>query len=281
MRAARELLSRLDALKVKLWNEQGYLHFRAPRGVITEELRSELRERKAELLALLESQDNSIPPLPERPNYALSDAQRRLWVLSQLGDGSAAYNIPLHQLLEGLLDVGALQQSIRRCVERHESLRTSIVMVDGEPRQKVHEQVDAELSFMDLSNRTAPLEAAKQLARDHARRPFDLEHGPLFRAALARLDEKRHVLLFTIHHIVSDGVSIGVLAREVTGFYEAIRRGELEPYPPLRIQYRDYADWQNKLIQCGALAIHRDWWRKSLGDVPPVLGLPRDFPRPA
>src|SRR5229473_2922334 len=128
---------------------------------MTEELRSELRERKAELLAVLEGQDNegqdnSIPRLPERPTYALSHAQRRLWVLSQLGDGSAAYNIPLHQLLEGPLDFGALQQSIGRCVERHESLRTSIVMVDGEPRQKVHEQVDAELHFMNLSDRTDP-----------------------------------------------------------------------------------------------------------------------------
>ena len=281
MNSPRELLSRLGGLEVKLWNEQGRLRFRAPKGVMTEGLKSELRERKAELLAILDSQSESIPHLPEQPSYPLSHAQRRLWVLSQLEDGSAAYNIPLHQMLEGPLDVDALRQAIARFAERHESMRTSIVMVDGEPRQKIHERIDTELRLINLSDRDDALEAAMQLAHAHARQPFDLERGPLFRAAIARLDNQRHVLLFTIHHIVCDGVSIGILAKELTSFYEAIRRGEPKPFPPLRTQYRDYADWQDRLLQSGALAIHRDWWLETLGDVPPVLALPTDFPRPA
>ena len=279
------LLVNLRHCNVRLWEEDGRLRYRAPRGAMTPELAEQLRLCKAELLQLLvqlqESTNRPIPAIGNQKHYELSHAQRRMWALSQLDDGSAAYNIPLHQVLEGPLNVDALQQSIARCAERHESLRTSIVMVDGEPRQTVHEQVDAGLHFIDLSDRADPFEAARKLAQAHARQPFDLERGWLFRAALAKLDKLHHVLLFTIHHIVCDGVSIGILVRELTRFYEAIRRGEPGPYPPLRIQYRDYADWQNRLMQSGALAIDRDWWLGTLRDVPPVLELPTDFPRPA
>ena len=222
---------------------------------------------------------DEIAPLPAGASYSLSHAQRRLWVLSQL-DGSAAYNIPLHQMLDGPLDVEALEGALSRLVARHETLRTSIVMEDGEPRQRVDTPDRARLSVVDVSAEADPEAVARGIVRQSAAEPFDLAATPLHRVSLLRLGAERHVLLFTIHHIVCDGVSIAVLVRDLAALYRASARKDLAELPALGVQYRDYAAWQNRALDAGVLASSRDYWLRALSGPLTALDLPRDFPRP-
>jgi amino acid adenylation domain-containing protein len=216
--------------------------------------------------------------LADRDDYELSHAQRRLWVLDRLEPGSAAYNVPLHQYLEGDLDPAALAAALARLVERHESLRTVFVEVDGEPRQAV--RAGPGLEYLDLTAEAEPERAARRLGRQHAMRGFDLAEGPLLRASLLKLAERRHVLLLTVHHIVCDGVSIALLGRDLGELYGAARAGRPPALAPLPIQYRDFAYWQNRLLRSGAARRLRDYWLDKLGGALPMLDLPLDFPRP-
>src|SRR5262249_47607731 len=177
----------------------------------------------------------------------LSYAQQRLWFLNQLDPGSSAYNLPSALRLAGRLDTVALQRTLNEVVRRHESLCTTFAEVNGEPRQIISQPERQALEVIDL--RALPdtereAEAAR-LVREEALCPFDLSRGPLLRARLLRLDEEHHVLLFTMHHIVSDGWSMGVLVREVGTLYSAYSQG-IEPLlPELSVQYADYAVWQH------------------------------------
>ena len=282
MKTIDDLVSHLHALNVKLWVEGDRLRYRAPQGTMTPALTKELQGRKAEILRFLDQSNfASIQAVPDREYYDLSHAQRRLWILSQIEEGSAAYNIPLHQLFEGELDLKSLEEAIARLVQRHESLRTTFVTIDGEPRQKIHEQMNVQVGFVDLTDKPQARETARKLGHEEARKPFDLEKGPLVRVTLVKLDDKLHVMLFTIHHIVSDGVSISVLTREFGQLYESIHKGTPDPLSPLRIQYRDYASWQNHLLESKAMAVHSNYWREKLSGKIPVLDLPTDFPRPS
>ena len=282
MKTIDDLVSHLHALNVKLWVEGDRLRYRAPQGTMTPALTKELQGRKAEILRFLDQSNfASIQAVPDREYYDLSHAQRRLWILSQIEEGSAAYNIPLHQLFEGELDLKSLEEAIARLVQRHESLRTTFVTIDGEPRQKIHEQMNVQVGFVDLTDEPQARETARKLGHEEARKPFDLEKGPLVRVTLVKLDDKLHVMLFTIHHIVSDGVSISVLTREFGQLYESIHKGTPDPLSPLRIQYRDYASWQNHLLESKAMAVHSSYWREKLSGKIPVLDLPTDFLRPS
>lgn len=275
-----ELLTKLDALQVELWSEDGRLRFRAPQGVMTERLKTQIRERKQELLSVLES-TTAIPKTPAKSSFPLSHAQRRMWVLSQLDNAAAAYNIPLHQILTGPLCAQTLRKAISQVVSRHESLRTSIELIDGNPAQTVHSNVPVDLPVISLQGDSQPLEAARKIALDHSRVPFDLSSAPLFRATLLELSQDKHVLLFTIHHVICDGFSIGILAREVARCYEGIRSGQQSLSDPLTVQYRDYAQWHRQQLSEGAFAEDRRWWLESLSGELPVLNMPTDFPRPA
>ena len=176
---------------------------------MTPALTKELQGRKAEILRFLDQSNfASIQAVPDREYYDLSHAQRRLWILSQIEEGSAAYNIPLHQLFEGELDLKSLEEAIARLVQRHESLRTTFVTIDGEPRQKIHEQMNVQVGFVDLTDEPRRARRPASSVTRKPRKPFDLEKGPLVRVSLVKLDDKLHVMLFSIHHIVSDGVSI-------------------------------------------------------------------------
>ncbi len=222
--------------------------------------------------------DAPIPTLPDAASYPLSHAQRRLWVLTQL-EGSAAYNIPLHQRLTGPLDVPALERALSALVQRHEVLRTRIVTIDGEPRQQVDPPAAVSLRVIDLTADPDREAAAQQLAREDAAAAFDLTASPL-RVSLVRLAADRHVLLFTVHHIACDGVSIGILGSDLAALYLAARNGAAPPLPALRVQYRDYAGWQQAQLESGGLSAQRDYWLAQLGAAP-VLDLPLDAPRPA
>ncbi|KAF1061953.1 amino acid adenylation domain-containing protein [Burkholderia gladioli] len=231
---------------------------------------------------------DAILPRAERGAAApLSFAQQRLWFLDQLDPESAFYNIPAALRLRGRLDVVALSRTFDEIVRRHEILRTRFPAVDGAPTQVVEPPcatgfaLDSEL--LDLSELAADEcdAATRRLAEEQARAPFDLASGPPIRVTLIRHGETEHVLLLTLHHIVSDGWSTGVLVGEIVGIYTAFSSGRPSPLPELAIQYADFAAWQRGWLDGAVLQNQIDYWLAQLDPPPELLRLPTDFPRPA
>ena len=216
-------------------------------------------------------------PLP------LSFAQQRLWFFEQLRPGQATYNIPIVVRLRGPLNGAALEQSFNEILRRHEVLRTCFVVEKGQPMQKI--AAELRLSVLSVDLRALPRgdrePEIRRLARQDALTPFDLVQEPLLRASLLHLDSNEHVVLLTMHHIVSDGWSMGVLIRELVALYDAFAAGQPSPLPELSLQYGDFALWQRQQLQGDMLAAQLDYWRQHLGEQPPVLDLPMSRPRPA
>ena len=214
--------------------------------------------------------------------FPLSYAQQRLWFLDQLSPGNSAYNIPVAIPIETPIEVAVLQRCVDALIERHETLRTSFELVDGEPRQQVQEQRPVVVRLVDIEHTAAvdDREAAVQrLASEETRRPFDLRHDPLLRVTLVRVEPRRHVLLMTLHHIVADAWSIGVLWSELTTLYAAFAAGAASPLPPLPIQYADYAIWQRAWLTGEVRETQLAYWRQRLDDLPTLM-LPTDRGRP-
>jgi amino acid adenylation domain-containing protein len=213
----------------------------------------------------------------------LSFAQQRLWFLNELMSNSPFYNMPGAVRLEGELDMTALSQVLSELVRRHESLRTGFVSVDGRARQVIAQKGGINLAIIDLSSldeQQRELEAKKISTRE-AEQPFDLSQSPLLRAQLIRMSEQEHIALVTMHHIISDGWSMGVLIRELAVLYQAFCKGEASPLPELEVQYVDYAVWQREWLQGEVLQKQLDYWKSQLEGAPPALELPTDRPRPA
>ncbi|HEX7313092.1 MAG TPA: amino acid adenylation domain-containing protein, partial [Pyrinomonadaceae bacterium] len=236
--------------------------------------------------ALRADQPLDAPPLVpvlRDGDLPLSFAQQRLWFLDQLEPGSAFYNIPAAVRLRGSLDQSVLEQSLNEIVRRHESLRTTFPEVNGQPVQLITAPQPLPLTTLDLRDLPADekLERVNAAAVEEARGPFDLSAGPLTRVTLLRLDEDEYVLLLTLHHIIADGWSMGVLMRELTALYNAYSRGEASPLPELPIQYADFARWQREWLSGSALDTQLAYWRQQLSGAPALLELPSDRPRPA
>ncbi|HEX6367825.1 MAG TPA: amino acid adenylation domain-containing protein [Longimicrobium sp.] len=215
----------------------------------------------------------------------LSFAQQRLWFLDRYEQESTVYNIPAALRLRGALDAGALERALGEVVRRHESLRTVFREGPaGDPEQVVLPAPDAwtlpaaDLAAVPPAERGAEVE---RRVREDAGRPFDLARGPLFRASLLRVDDDEHVLLLCMHHIVSDGWSMGVLFRELSHLYASFARGEAPRLPEPPVQYADYTLWQRGHLQGDALEPQLAWWRERLAGAPTLLELPTDRPRPA
>ena len=238
----------------------------------------------AELATVIEAGRRvTLPPIePARGDGELSFAQQRLWFFDRLEPGNPFYNVPVALRLSGRLDQRALAQSLAEVVRRHEALRTTFPGVDGRPAQVIGLPQDFEVPLVDLS--TLPAEEreheALRRAAEEARRSFDLARGPLLRAELVRLDVEEHLLLLTMHHIVSDGWSMGVLIRETAALYEAFTKGEPSSLPELTIQYADFAAWQRKWLSGDSLVEQLDYWKKQLAGAPPTLELPVKGVRP-
>ncbi|MCL6589239.1 MAG: amino acid adenylation domain-containing protein [Firmicutes bacterium] len=206
----------------------------------------------------------------------LSFAQERLWFLQQFDPESPAYNIPLAIRLQGTIRVPVLERRLNQIVRRHESLRTTFRAVGGRPVQIVAPPEDFTLPVI-----TPPVGEIQELPlREAARRPFDMEHGPLFRVALFQLGETEAVLLMTIHHLVADGWSVGIILKELIALFEAECDGKPSPLPDLPVSYLDFAIWQRDRIQGEFLERELSYWRQQLAGAPPVLDLPLDHPRP-
>ncbi|RYZ34547.1 MAG: amino acid adenylation domain-containing protein, partial [Myxococcaceae bacterium] len=225
------------------------------------------------------------PPLRRAPRdtaLPLSFAQQRLWFLDQLEPGSSFYNVLSVVKLTGHLDARALETSFRELVRRHESLRTTFRAEGGEPVQIITEDPVPSFQSMDVSALPSDGEAtAQQWIEGELQRPFSLQYGPLLRATLLKLSDEEHVLVLVMHHIVSDGWSMGVLVREVVALYEAHAQGRTSPLPELPVQYADYAVWQREWLKGEVLEAQLGYWKKQLEGAPRALELPTDKPRPA
>jgi amino acid adenylation domain-containing protein len=224
------------------------------------------------------------PPLISMPHNGalpLSFAQQRLWFIDQLEPDNAAYNIPLALQLDGDLNRDALIHSVKEIVRRHEVLRTTFAIDDEQPVQVIHPSDIFQVDSIDIEEVAVELreERIQQLAREEAQQPFNLTVGPLLRATLIRCSEQQHVLLLTMHHIVSDGWSMGVLLHDLSTIYVAYVQGIQPLLPNLPVQYADVALWERVWMQGDVLQSHLDYWRHQLSGFE-ALRLPTDRPRP-
>ncbi len=283
-----QLLSHLRDLGIRLWEEEGELRLKGPKGVMTPALRSELAERKTELLAFLrsaagQSPSTAIPRIPRDRDLPLSFGQQRLWVLDRFEPGNPAYNMSQPLRLEGPLETAVLMRCFHEILRRHEILRTTFVTVDGQPVQRIAPAPVPSFPVVDLSALPAGRRRirAARLAGEEARRPFALMTPPLVRFTLVRQSPEEHLLVTTIHHIISDGWSNNLLIRELTALYKAFAACRPSPLPELPIQYADFAGWQRRWLRGEVLEGRISYWRQRLTGAPDLLELPADRPRPA
>jgi amino acid adenylation domain-containing protein len=210
-----------------------------------------------------------------------SFAQQRMWFLDRLEGGGAAYNVPTVTRLRGPLDVDALGRALTAVVERHESLRTVFTLIDGVPHQLIKPPSPVDLEVIDVSAHPDAEERALELVAADGRQGFDLGRDRLLRVTLIRLGDQDHVLSLTIHHIVTDGWSVGVINRELATIYGALVEGRPVELPALALQYADYAVWQQQWMESGGLDQQLEYWTTKLAGAPTLLELPTDRPRPS
>lgn len=277
-----ELIDKLKELGITFDLQEGKLDIQAPAGVMTQELLKEIRDHKAEIIAFIETyrgkkaKSSAIEVLPKSKDYAVSSAQKRLWILSQYEEANVAYNMTEAIVLSGDLDPVILQKSFEAVVERHEILRTTFsANQEGEVRQIIHEKLDA--SFFQVVVSENNPEAQIQ---HFGTQQMDLENGPLFQAKLFKRSDN-HVLALLMHHIICDGWSMGVLIEEVIQLYMTFTNGGTNPLEPLRIQYKDYAHWQQNELSENNIDAHKQYWLDQFADELPILDLATDKVRPA
>ncbi|HEX7287366.1 MAG TPA: amino acid adenylation domain-containing protein [Candidatus Angelobacter sp.] len=243
---------------------------------------AELAERVRQMRATGQTPASLPLPVARDGDSPLSFAQHRLWFLHQLEPQSTAYNVPMALRVTGDLDTEVFRKAVEEIVRRHEVLRTTYKLVEGEVWQHVEPEESFAVREHDLSG--LPKETidrqAERLAREEVLQAFDLEHGPLLRVSTLRLAETEHLVLVTMHHIVSDGWSMAIFVREFGALYEALRDGRPSPLPDPSMQYSDYAVWQRSWLQGEVLENELQYWRQQLAGLE-TLELPTDFPRPA
>ncbi|GAX45183.1 McnC protein [Tolypothrix sp. NIES-4075] len=283
-----EFLSYLRSLDIQVFLDKEKLRCNAPENTLTPELRAEIQQHKAEIIEFFKAANRTsnytytpLVPILREGNLPLSFAQQRLWFLDQLTPNNPFYNVPAALHLKGSLNSIALEQTFNEIVQRHEALRTNFVMVQGQPVQIINPTLKISLPIIDL--RQLPQAEreiqARQLTTQEAQRPFNLSTDSLLRVTLLQLDETEHILLLNMHHIVSDGWSIGVLIGEIAALYTAFSSGQPSFLPKLAIQYADFAQWQHEWLQGDVLETQLAYWQKQLNGIS-MLNLPTDR-RPA
>ncbi|NET43358.1 non-ribosomal peptide synthetase [Okeania sp. SIO2B3] len=290
MKTLEKFLSELANRDVKLWLEDGRLRCKAPEGVLTSDIRTQLTEYKQEIINFLErsNQEKNIKQPPIKPierngNYQpLSFAQQRLWLQEKLGILSHAYNVPLTLHLKGKLQPIALQQSLNQLIIRHETLRTTFKEINDTPVQVIQSPFELELPEVDLSGLTSSQQKnqLQQLLQQENQQLFNLEQEPPIRGKLFKLGEKEHILLVMLHHIATDGWSVGIFAQELAAFYQGVVTGKPSQLPELPVQYVDFAVWQRQWLQGTTIQRQIDYWKEKLKELQ-QLQLPTDYSRPA
>lgn len=275
-------LTHLKKLDVDLRIVDGNLHCDAPVGALTPDLQTMLTDRKSEIISYLDTAEVTVQGHLQKV-ASLSFAQRRLWFLQQMEPQSCTYNMLEAWLLKGDLDIHALHRSLCTIIQRHETLRTTFPQIDDTPYQMISEAFTADLPVTDLAEYpSAQLDMEiRRIAEEEAGRPFDLEKGPLLRCSMVRLHAHEHVLMIVMHHIISDGWSMGLFSRDLGAVYTAFSKGLPFPLPALPIQYAEFAERQRRRLQGDVLKKQLTYWKQQLAGAPPLLELPTDHPRPA
>jgi acyl-coenzyme A synthetase/AMP-(fatty) acid ligase/acyl carrier protein len=292
------LMLRLQNMGCRIWAEDDKLRIRTSKNALSSELKQEIQDRKADILTFLKAAKTQavitaeIPALSADSPKLLSFAQQRLWLLAQLQGLSATYNMPIALQLNGNLNIDVLHSSLAYLLNRHESLRMYFPTVAGQPQVAIRSLDEiAVLTVQDCRKLGSGNKGEHDLDTQcpniqdlidaHAQEHFDLNTGPLFKAKLLQLEEQKSVLAINMHHIISDGWSMGVFLRELWQVYTAYSQDKTPNFAPLPIQYSDYAAWQRHWLQGEVLAKQIDYWKHQLGDASPLLELPPDYPRPA
>ncbi|HEX8441989.1 non-ribosomal peptide synthetase/type I polyketide synthase, partial [Archangium sp.] len=221
-------------------------------------------------------------PVAREGVLPLSFVQERVCALERFVPGNPALHMPMVLRLTGTLDVAVLERSLAEVVRRHEALRITYAAVDGRFVPRIHSELKSPLPLIVLEGSREEREAeGLRLAREEAARPFSLEQGPVLRSTLVRLAPDSHLLLVTVHHVVSDTLSMVAIARELAVNYEAFLQGRPSPLPALPVQYLDFAAWQRQALASGAFSAQEAWWRERMAAPPGPLALPTDRPRGA
>nr|MDJ0840479.1 amino acid adenylation domain-containing protein [Acidobacteriota bacterium] len=292
MSAISDFVTRLTALGVKLWVEEAELKLRAPKGTLTSDLVTQLKARKAEILSFLSEQQQVRERQPIAPSerlgrdwdgrLPLSFAQQRMWFFDQLDHTGSGANIPIALRTRGVLDTAAFEASVDAIVQRHESLRTRFCDEDGHPVQRLVTDPAFSIRVVDL---TGLEDIDRETVRDaliqaEANAGFELDRRPLFRMVHLRLNDTEGAMVLNMHHIVSDGWSLGVFVQELCAGYAARLQNRDAALSPLPIQYADFAAWQRGYLSDEIRENELNWWREQIGELP-ILELPTDRPRPA
>src|SRR5579883_1457383 len=283
------LMLRLQNIGCRIWAEDDKLRIRTSKNALTSELKQEIQTNKADILAFLNAAKartvmaEEIPTLTDDVPKLLSFAQQRLWLLAQLQGSSASYNIPIALQLDGNLNIDALRSSLAYLLNRHASLRMYFPTVAGEPQvalQSLDEIEVLKVLYWQNLDEHPRSPTVQRFINAHAQQAFDLNTGSLFKATLLQFREQKSVLLINMHHIISDGWSMGVFVRELQQAYTDFTQNQTPNLAPLSIQYTDYANWQRNWLQGEVLQNQVNYWKNQLQDAPPLLELPTDYPRP-
>jgi len=284
-----DFLAYLKGLEIKLWLEGEKLRFQAPKGVMTPEIKEEIAAKKPEILDFLRAAkiptntvELEIIPVSRDQDLPLSFAQQRLWFLQQLSPDSHSYNLLDALRLEGNLNLLALEQSLSELIRRHEILRTTFPMVEGQPIQRIAPPSTVSLPLEDLQglSKNEQTEHLQEIAIAFSLKPFNLAKESLVQFKLLKLGFQEYVLLLKMHHIIYDGWSLSIFFGELSQLYAAFVRGLPSPLPELSIQYADFAVWQRQWLTGEVLERQLNYWQKQLQDAPTILELPTDYPRP-
>ncbi|WP_212004986.1 non-ribosomal peptide synthetase [Chitinophaga sp. HK235] len=284
-----DLIRKLRQLNIRIQLEGDGLKVVCPENeTIPPDLLQELKDNKA---SLIEYYRNAIPasakrirpilPVAKAENYALSNGQQRLWLLSQLDkEQSVAYNMTGAFIMTGKLDFTAWENAFSLLLERHESLRTIFHSIDGIPRQQILSHVATDLVLKYQKERMLSEDLLEKEIRSFSMQKYDLDSFPLIKATILPMGADRHAFLFGMHHIISDGWSMGILIRELLAFYQITSAGRAVAMPPLTIHYKDFSAWEAEQVALPEMQQHREFWINQLSGSLPVLEMPVDFRRP-
>jgi amino acid adenylation domain-containing protein len=286
-----DFLAALRQREIILWVDNDRLLYRAAKDAMTPDLLAKLKERKAEILEFMHqaklhahpNNQSQIVPIERLGRLPISFNQQRLWLLEQFDPGKSVYNLPLAYQFKGTLDIDVLHHCLKEIVRRHEVFRSTFYVDNDEPYQTIASEIEVMLPIIDFQHLPEDEREAeaKKVATAEAKKPFDLEKGPLFRFELLRLNTTEHVLVYNTHHIISDGWSSEVFFKELTALYAAFSSNQASPLSELPVQYVDHAAWQRRWLQGEVLQKQLDYWKENLGSDLPILQLPTDHPRPA
>lgn len=291
MREIESLFLRLKKSGIHLWLDQetGQLRFKAPKGALTPNLKAEIKTSKAAILKFLgdieqtqNRAESRVTSVSRADGVPLSFAQQRLWFLYQMDGKSATYNIPACRRIFGKIDVESLQKSLNKIVRRHEVLRTNFATKGEIEQQIIAPNLMIPIKLHDLSKQTKNEQdgTVKTQIKAETEHAFDLEKETLLRFSLLKISEQEHVLILVIHHIVCDGWSMEIFIRELMIAYQSFVSGQTPDMADLAVQYADFSIWQRRWAQDGGLDHQLEYWKNKLLNVPDILDLPADRPRP-